>query len=159
MVHDVATGRARGFLAGSALNVVDVRDVARGQLRAHEHGRAGQRYLLGGEDMTMRDVFAAVAQAAGRPAPRLAVPWGVAYAAARVADAALRPLGREPELLVLDEVRLAKLPMRFDDALARRELGHRSRPGRDALGAATASALTIRGSGPDLRGDYARPNV
>ena len=60
--------------------------------------------------------------------------------AAQLTDAALRPLGREPELLVLDEVRLGRLPMTFDDAKARRELGHTSRPAADALRAAAAAA-------------------
>jgi dihydroflavonol-4-reductase len=142
MVADVARGRARAYLRGSVLNIVAVQDVAAGQLRAHERGRAGRRYLLGGENMAMRDVFAAVARAVGRRPPRLAVPWTGAYAAARVAGAALRPFGREPSLLVLDEVRLARLPMAFDDSLARRELGHESRPGADALAEAAATVAS-----------------
>jgi dihydroflavonol-4-reductase len=143
MVADVAAGRARAYLAGGVLNVVAVEDVAVGQLRAHEHGRAGERYLLGGENLSMREVFARVAQAAGRPAPRLAVPWAAAYAAARAAGAALAPLHREPRLLCPDEVRLARLPMAFDDAKARRELGHRSRPAAEALAAAARAALGV----------------
>lgn len=139
MIADVAGGRARGYLAGSVLNVVAVGDVAAGHLRAHERGRAGRRYLLGGENLPMREVFATAARAAGRPAPRLAVPWPVAYGAALAARAALRPWGREPELLVLDEVRLGRLPMAFDDARARRELGHTSMPGCDAIEAAVRS--------------------
>ncbi|MDX6640616.1 MAG: hypothetical protein QOF12_1627 [Solirubrobacteraceae bacterium] len=136
MIADVAGGRARGYLAGSVLNVVAVADVAAGHLRAHERARAGRRYLLGGENLPMREVFAAAARAAGRPPPRLAVPWAVAFGAAVAARAALRPFGREPELLVLDEVRLGRLPMAFDDARARRELGHTSIPGCDAIEAA-----------------------
>jgi dihydroflavonol-4-reductase len=141
MVADVASGRARAYLAGGALNVVDVRDVAASHLRAFEHGRAGRRYLLGGEDLELRDVFAHVARAAGRPVPRVALPWAAVYGAARVADAALRPLGRAPRLLDLDEVRLARLPMRFDDARARAELGHLSRPASEALAVAARAAL------------------
>ena len=140
MIADVAAGRARAYLRGGALNVVAVTDVAAGHVRAFEHGRAGERYLLGGENLPMRDVFALVAAAAGRTAPRVAIPWRAAYAAARAADAALRPLGREPALLNLDEVRLARLPMRFDDARARRELGHRSRPAAEALAEAARAA-------------------
>ena len=63
---------------------------------------------------------------------------GLAHAAALAADAALRPLGREPSLLVLDEVRLARLPMTFDDARARAELGYRPGPAREALARASA---------------------
>ena len=141
MIADVARGRARGYLAGSVLNVVAVQDVAAGHVGAHERGRAGRRYLLGGENLPMREVFATAARAAGRPAPRLAVPWPVAYGAALAARVALRPFGREPELLVLDEVRLGRLPMAFDDARARRELGHTSMPGCDAIEAAVRTLV------------------
>jgi dihydroflavonol-4-reductase len=133
MVTDVARGRARAYLARSALNVVSVQDVAAGHLLAFERGRAGERYLLGGEDMAVRDVFAVIARAAGRSAPRIPVPWSLAYAAARVADAGLRLFGREPELLALDEVRAGRLPHRFDDAKARAQLGYTSRPAAAAL--------------------------
>jgi dihydroflavonol-4-reductase len=141
MVADVARGRARAYLAGSALNVVAVEDVAAGHLRAHERGRSGERYLLGGENLALREVFAIVAAAAGRRPPRAAVPWALAYAAARTSDAALRLVGREPTLLVLDAVRVARLPMTFDDAKARRELGHRSGPAAQALQSAARAAL------------------
>jgi dihydroflavonol-4-reductase len=140
MIADVATGRARGHLRGGVLNVVAVEDVAAGHVRAFERGIRGRRYLLGGENVGMDELFACVAEAAGRPAPRVAVPWRAAYAAAYVADAAARLRGREPSLLVLDEVRLARTPMRFDDALARTELGHRSRPAAQALAAAARAA-------------------
>jgi dihydroflavonol-4-reductase len=141
MIADVARGRARAYLAGGALNVVAVEDVADGHLRAHERGRSGERYLLGGENLPMRDVFAAVASAAGRRPPAVAIPWPVAHLAAHVARAALGMIGREPSLLVLDEVHLARHPMTFDDAKARRELGHRSRPAADALAAAARGAV------------------
>lgn len=141
MVADVAHGRARAYLARSALNVVSVQDVALGHLAAFEHGRPGERYLLGGENMSVRQVFSVVAQAAGRSAPRLAVPWAAAYGAARIGGAVLRPTGREPQLLVLDEVRSGRLPHLFDDRKARAELGYSSRPAVDALLEATRSAL------------------
>jgi dihydroflavonol-4-reductase len=141
MVADVASGQVRAYLARSALNIVAVEDVANGHLLAFEHGRAGRRYLLGGENMAMRAVFAAIAAAADRPAPRVAIPWTLAYGAARAADWALRAIGREPVLLKLDEVRVARWPMAFDDSLARRELGYTSRPAAAALADAARSAL------------------
>jgi dihydroflavonol-4-reductase len=141
MVVDVATGRARGYLARSALNVVAVEDVATGHVLAFERGRAGERYLLGGEDMSIRDVFAAIATAADLAPPRLGVPWTFAYGAAWLADRALRTTGRQPRLLLLDEVRAGRLPHRFDDNKARTELGYSSRPGAAALAVATRSAL------------------
>jgi dihydroflavonol-4-reductase len=140
MVADVAQGRARAYLAGSALNVVAVEDVAAGHLRAFEWGRSGERYLLGGENLSIREVFAAIAIAAGRPAPRIGVPWGVAHLAARVADAANRPFGREPRMLLLDEVRSGRLPHLFDDSKARTELSYASRPAAQALAQAGRSA-------------------
>ena len=138
MVGDVARGRARAYLAGGALNIVAVEDVAAGHVRAFEHGRRGHRYLLGGENISMREAFAIVARAAGRRPPRIAIPWQVAHSAARVSTATLAAIGREPSLLVLDEVRLARRPMLFDDAKARRELGYRSGPASAALAAAAA---------------------
>ncbi len=141
MVADVVRGRARAYLARSALNVVAVEDVAAGHALAFERGRSGERYLLGGEDMALRDVFATIASAAGLPAPRMPVPWTLAYASARLADAVLRPAGREPQLLAPDEVRAGRLPHRFDDTKARAELGYTSGPARVALAQAARSAL------------------
>lgn len=133
MIADVAHGRARAYLAHSALNVVAVEDVAASHVRAFERGKAGERYLLGGENLSIREVFATVAIAVGRPAPRVGVPWRAAYIAARLADGALRPVGREPRMLILDEVRSGRLPHLFDDAKAREQLGHASRPAASAL--------------------------
>ncbi len=141
MVGDVAHGRARGYLARSALNVVAVEDVARGHIDAFERGRPGERYLLGGENMPVREVFAVIARAVGRRAPPVPVPWVAAYAAARLANAVLRLHGREPELLVLDEVRAGRLPHSFDDSKARTEIGYVSRPAASALAEAARSAL------------------
>jgi dihydroflavonol-4-reductase len=141
MVADVALGRTRGYLARSVLNVVAADDVARGHIAAFERGRPGERYLLGGDNMPVSDVFAAIARAAERPAPRLPVPWSAAYAAALAAGALLRPFGREPRLLIVDEVRAGRLPHAFDDSKARRELGYASRPAVVALAEATRSAL------------------
>jgi dihydroflavonol-4-reductase len=146
MVADVAHGRARGYLARSALNVVAVEDVADGHLLALERGRAGERYLLGGEDMSIRDVFASVARTAGLTAPRIGVPWPIAYGAALAADAALRPFGREPQMLLLDEVRSGRVPHRFDDDKARTELGYSPRPAAQALARATQAALSFNPS-------------
>jgi dihydroflavonol-4-reductase len=140
MIADVVAGRATAYLRGSAMNVVAVQDVAAGHVRAYEHGRRGRRYLLGGENVSMRDLFATVARSAGRRPPVVGLPWRGVLAAAHVARAAAAPLGREPSLLVLDEVRLARLPMTFDDRRARAELGYVSRPAAEALAAAAAAA-------------------
>jgi dihydroflavonol-4-reductase len=137
MVAGVASGRIRAY-TDTAINVVDVRDVAKGHLLAFEHGRGGERYLLGGEDVTLRDAFAMIARHAGRTPPRIGVPWQVALGAAWVADRAMRVVDREPRLLNLDEARLARTPMRFSIDKAQRELGYTFRGADDALADAVA---------------------
>jgi len=129
MVRGVATGRIRAFLHTAGLNVVDVRDVAEGHALALERGRRGERYLLGGENVTLEELFARIAGAAGRPAPRVRVPYAAARAAAVV------------RLANRDEVRLARLPMWFSSAKASAELGYDPVPADDAIERAVADAL------------------
>jgi dihydroflavonol-4-reductase len=128
MVEGVATGRYRGYV-DTGVNVVDVRDVARGHLLALEHGRAGERYLLGGVDLPLRDLFAAIADLAGRPRPRLRVPYVAAQALARAGVANG------------EEVALARLPMYYSSARAERELGYVPGPVEPALARAVEEAL------------------
>ncbi len=125
MIRGIATGRYRAY-PRIGVNVVDVRDVARGHVLALEHGRPGERYLLGGADVTMRELFAAVARLAGRPRPRLAVP----YAAIRT-GAALGLINR-------NEAILAQTPAYFSWAKAGRELGYAAGPVEPALARAVA---------------------
>jgi len=129
MIAKVASGRYRGFVARTGLNIVDVRDVARGHVLALERGRSGERYLLGAVDLRLEELFATVASLAGRPRPRLRVP----YAAARAA-AALGAVNAH-------EVRLARLPMFFSSAKAERELGYVAGPVEPALARAVREAL------------------
>lgn len=133
MVRDILERRIRGYIASGGLNVVAAEDVALGHVLALERGRSGQRYLLGGENLPMAQLFALIAGLGGVPAPRVAVPYPLALAAATATDALARSLGREPSLLVLDEVRLARCPMYFSSAKAQRELGYESRGAREAL--------------------------
>jgi dihydroflavonol-4-reductase len=129
MIAGVARGRIRGYVGTTGLNVVDVRDVARGHVLALERGRPGERYLLGGTNLWLEELFAAVAQLAARPRPRIRVP----YVAARAAAA----LG----LVNRDEVRLARLPMFFSSTKAEGELGYAPGPIGPALALAVADAL------------------
>jgi dihydroflavonol-4-reductase len=142
MIRDVASGRAPGYVRSTALNIVSVEDVARGHALAHEHGRTAERYLLGGEDMWLREVFAIVAEAARRGPPRLPIPFRPLLATAWTADRLLSLVGREPKLLVLDEVRLARIPARFSSEKAKRELGYEARPARQALQEAVDDLLS-----------------
>ena len=134
MIAGVARGRLRGYVATTGLNVVDVRDVARGHALALEHGEPGQRYLLGGVDLSLEDLFAAVARLAGRPRPRLRVPYAVAEMAAATGIANR------------DEVRLARLPMYFSSAKAHSRLGYEPGPVEPALARAVDEALSKGGA-------------
>jgi dihydroflavonol-4-reductase len=133
MVRDVATGRIRGYVATTGLNVVDVRDVARGHALALERGEEGERYLLGGANLPLADLFAAIADAAGRPHPTIQVPYSVAVGAARLG------------LVNRHEVRLARLPMYFSSEKAENALGYRPGPVGPALARAVGEALDERG--------------
>ncbi len=124
MVLDVMQGRIRGYMRTTGLSVVGVRDVARGHLLALERGERGERYLLGGANLPLREIFAIVAEQAGQRPPRLPVPYSAAAALAVLADWGGRATGRESRLLVRDEVRLARLPLYFSSAKAVRELGY-----------------------------------
>ena len=106
------------------------RDVARGHLLAWERGRRGERYLLGGADLSLADVFAVVAELAGLRRPRLRVPHAVA-----------RALGAAG-LVNGDEVLLAQLPMYFSWAKAEREFGYAPGPIWPALRRAVDDALS-----------------
>jgi dihydroflavonol-4-reductase len=128
MIHGVASGRYRAY-PRIGVNLVDVRDVARGHALALERGRQGERYLLGGVDLPLREVFAAVADLAGRPRPLAPVP----YAAVRV-GAALGLVNRH-------EAILARTPAYFSSAKAERELGYRPGPVEPALRRAVEEAL------------------
>ena len=121
MVQGVASGRYRAYVGTAGVNLVDVRDVARGHLLAFDFGRSGERYLLGGENMPLKEAFARIARAAGRPPPSIRVP----YAAVR-AGAALGLVNR-------NEALLARLPEYFSSAKAQSELGYEPSPIDDAL--------------------------
>jgi dihydroflavonol-4-reductase len=129
MVRDLVEGRIQAYLHSAGINVVAVKDVARGHALALDRGRPGERYILGGEDLPLREAFALVCRAVGRKPPRLVVPWALVYGAALTARAARL----EPSLLNLDEVRLARLPLFFSSDKARSELGYEPGPAADAL--------------------------
>src|SRR5207302_3456812 len=126
---------ARGHMPGyvdTGLNIAHVEDVAAGHLAAAETGRFGERYILGGENMSLARILEEVARAAGIRAPRMRVPYGVAYPAAVGAELVARLTGREP-FITRDGVRMAKKKMYFSSAKAMRELGYAPRPARDAI--------------------------
>lgn len=131
IILDFLRGRMPAYI-DTGLNVVDVEDVARGHLLAFEHGTPGERYILGSENLTMREILEILAEESGRRAPSLKLPYGVAMAIA-VADTALSAVtGREPRAPV-DAVKMARKKMFVSCAKAERELGYRAAPARQGL--------------------------
>jgi dihydroflavonol-4-reductase len=106
----------------TGLNVVPVEDVARGHLLAADLGRIGDRYLLGGRNMTLKEVLDALSAISGLPAPRLRLPWSAAMALGYVDWIAATARGREPRI-PLEGVRMARHMMWANSTKAARELG------------------------------------
>jgi dihydroflavonol-4-reductase len=131
IVVDFVRGKMPAFL-DTGLNVVDVRDVADGHVAACERGRVGERYILGAENLTLQQIFVALGEIAGRPAPKMRIPYGVAYAYAAGSTAWAGITGREPRA-PLDGVRMARKKMWVRHDKAVRELGYAPGPARVAL--------------------------
>ncbi len=131
-----ATGRMPAYVE-TGLNVVDVRDVARGHLLAYERGRTGERYILGHENLTLRALLERLAPLVGRPAPTLRVPHALALAYAAGAEAVAGSLGVKPEAEV-DAVRMSRQRMFYLSAKAERDLGYAPGPLDPALAGAVA---------------------
>jgi len=121
----------------TGLNLIDVRDVAAGHRLAFERGRPGERYILGNENLSLRELFERLATLTGRPAPRLRLPLAVPLVVAAVDEFVLARLGRCPRI-AFDGVRMAKEQMFYDSSKAVRELGLPQRSVTQALGDAVA---------------------
>jgi dihydroflavonol-4-reductase len=114
------------------LNVVDVEDVAAGHLLAATRGRIGERYILGGRNMTLKQILDALSVITGRPAPRVRLPHAVALAAGYADEFFSRLVGREPQIPV-EGVKMSRHRMFVASDKAERELGYRSGPVEAAL--------------------------
>jgi dihydroflavonol-4-reductase len=131
IVVDFVKGAMPAYL-DTGLNLVDVQDVADGHLLACEKGRVGERYILGAENRTLQEIFADLAGITGRPAPKVKIPYAVAYAAGVVSTAWAGMSGVEPRA-PLDAVKMARKTMWAKHDKASRELGYQPGPARAAL--------------------------
>ena len=116
----------------TGLNLVHVDDVAHGHLLALQRGRIGQRYILGGEDVTLAKMLEMIAHLVGRSAPRVRLPRRAVYPIAFASELIARFTKREP-FATLDALRMAKYRMFFTSAKAQAELGYTARPVVEAL--------------------------
>lgn len=131
IVLDFLNGRMPAFV-DTGLNLVAVEDVAAGHLLAAERGKPGDRYILGGRNMTLEEILTELALITGRPTPRIRLPHAVALAAAW-ADTAWCALLRSEPHIPLDGVRMARHRMFVDGSKAERELGFHATPIAAAL--------------------------
>ncbi len=132
LIVEAASGRVPAFV-DTGLNIVHVDDVATGHLLAYERGIVGERYVLGGADMTLRAILTEIANLCGRRPPRLRLPHNLVLPIAYGAEAWSRWIGGGEPFVTVDGLRMAKKRMYFSSAKARGALGYRARPPDQAL--------------------------
>ncbi len=131
MIVDFLNRKMPAYL-DTGLNLIDVADCARGHLLAAKHGRIGEKYILGNENFTLREIFVLLESISGLPAPRTKLPYVPILLAAYVNEALSRCTGKMP-LIPLAAVQMAGKRMFFDSSKARKELGLPQRPVKSAL--------------------------
>jgi len=131
IILDFLNGKMPGYVE-TGLNFVGVEDCATGHLLAAEKGKIGERYLLGAENLALKQVLDELEKITGLPAPRLKIPHGLALGAAYVETAFSRLVGREPQIPV-EGVKIARHLMFVDCSRGQRELGFRPGPVAAAL--------------------------
>lgn len=133
LVMDVASGRLPAYV-DTGLNVVHVDDVADGHLLAFDHGKFGERYILGGENLHLGEITTGIAKLAGVKPPRVKLPIGMIMPLAHAIEAIWRLTGKSSEPFVtVDGLRMARKLMFFSSAKAVRALGYRPRPAAEAF--------------------------
>ncbi|MDH3503353.1 MAG: NAD-dependent epimerase/dehydratase family protein [Nitrospirota bacterium] len=132
IIVDFLRGRMLAYIE-TGMNLVDVEDIAIGHVRAMERGRVGERYILGNQNLTLKEIFQILSRLTGVPAPRLRLPWRLvlplAHANQWIANLVTHSLPRIP----LEGVRMAKYHMHYDCKKARQELALPQNPVETAL--------------------------
>ncbi|WP_232823647.1 hopanoid-associated sugar epimerase [Dyella sp. C9] len=131
VVRDAMNGRLPAYV-DTGLNVVHVDDVARGHWLACQHGVVGERYILGGTNLSLRELLGEIADIVGRKPPRWRLPHAAVMPVAYAAEAWARLSGKPP-IATVEEVRMSRKRMFFSSAKAERELGYTAGPVRVAL--------------------------
>jgi dihydroflavonol-4-reductase len=132
IVVDFLKGKFPAYV-DTGLNLVDVQECARGHVTALEKGKTGERYILGGENLTLKQILDKLGAISGLPSPKVKLPYFFAYAAGWVDETVSgRWLGREPRATV-EAARMGKKKMWASSEKATRELGWKIVPAQDAL--------------------------
>lgn len=132
LILDFCRGKRREYV-DAELNMIDVRDVADGMVRAMERGRSGRRYLLGHENLSVHELFLLLARLTGLPKPRWRVPYAVALAAAYVSELMADVLTHRPPAATVTGVKLTHRRMHFDPRRSLAELDLHPRPIDESL--------------------------
>src|ERR1700736_3205802 len=132
IVVDFLKGKFPAYVE-TGLNLVDVRECARGHVEALEKGKSGERYILGGENLTLKQILDKLGAISGLPSPKVKLPYFVAYVAGLVDQTVTGCLlNREPRATI-DTVRMGRKKMFASSAKAERELGWKIVPVEGAL--------------------------
>jgi dihydroflavonol-4-reductase len=131
IILDFLNGKMPGYVE-TGLNFVGVEECAAGHLLIAEKGKVGERYLLGGENLTLKQMLDALSKITGLPAPKLKIPHGLALGVAYANTIFSRLIGREPGIPV-EGVKIARHMMFVDCTRAQRELGFKAGPVAAAL--------------------------
>jgi dihydroflavonol-4-reductase len=131
IILDFLNGKMPAYV-DTGLNFVAVEDVAMGHWLAAEQGKVGERYILGGDNLTLKQVLAMLSSISGLPMPRLRLPYAVPFLASLADSFASRLLGREPRI-PMEGVRLARYKMFVECSKAKRVLGFQPGPIEAAL--------------------------
>ena len=131
-VVEAAAGRMPAFV-DTGLNLVHVDDVAQGHLLAHDRGVIGERYILGGENLTLEQILGRIAALTGRRAPTIKLPHGAVLPIAYIVELAARLFKTGEPFVTVDGVKLARKRMFFSSAKADRDLGYTARAVDEAL--------------------------
>ena len=132
IIVQASAGRMPAFV-DTGLNIVHVDDVAAGHLLAFMNGEVGERYILGGEDLSLREILADVAKVLGRKSPAISLPRAPLFPFAYLSEFIARLRGGAEPMLTVDGLRMSKKRMYFSSAKARDCLHYKTRPAIEAL--------------------------
>lgn len=132
IILDFMRGRMAAYIQ-TGMNLIDVEDVAAGHVQAMMRGRIGERYILGNQNLTLREIFLMLSRITGVPAPRLRLPWRLILPLAHINTWMADTITRKPPRIPLEGVRMAKYFMHYDCTKARKELDLPQTPVEEAL--------------------------
>lgn len=132
LIRDAALGRIPAFV-DTGLNIVHVEDVAKGHMLAFEHGQVGEKYILGGENMSLRQILEIVANLTGNRPPRIRLSPGIVLPLAYAAETWARLTDGDEPMVTVDGVRLSRQVMYFSSDKAKQQLGYQARSAEEAL--------------------------